>query len=258
LIEKFQKKFPILELKFLTEKVSQFIQSEKLTESDLKSFEEKLKIWASNKNEEEKIKKCFEKEDPEMRNNYLKNELSDLSELSVSRMSESNKSNKTNKTNKNSQKFSPAIKYEEITNFPLRKLLQSEKQPVKKENLSKFPDEWTAIEDHKNKVWEEEKKEAKLRDKLKKNKTKETYFSQMKEKERLKQENQTMDFNYHRTLLHNLDKEDKEEFKKSQLVQEKVNYVKEMQDEQMKDNVNRKKNEFMTNRDFDNKLSIYL
>jgi hypothetical protein len=257
LIEKFQKLFPILDIKFITEKVSIFIQSEKLTEHDLKSFEEKLKIWASNRNEEEKIKKCFEREDKEnleIKNtmNYLKNEVDIEDRVSVSKMSEV--SSNFGKTQQNHNQ-TPGIKYDEITSFPLRKLLQSERQPLKKEDFSKYPDEWTAIEDHKNKVWDEEKKETRLQDKLKKNKTKETYLSQMQEKDRMKQEKKKIDNNYHRTLIYNLDKDHKEELKKSQAVQEKVNFVKEMQDEQMKDNILRKKKEFLTNREYDNKLS---
>ena len=266
LIQKFHIKFPMLDLNFLTNKVTQFIQGEKLTDLDLKNFEEKLKILSSNKQEEHKIKKLFDSDsssvrdaregrDSEyhhMKNNFLpKNNQEEFDNKSVSKMSDVN----SIYDDSQSRNFSSGLKYEDITNFGLRKLLQTERKPLIKENLKIYPDEWTAIADYKKKVWEETKKESKVSDQMKKSQTRQTYQSQMNEKCVKKQTDNMTENIFHRDLMHNLEMEKKEEFKKSQQMKEKMHTVKDMQDKQIKENIDREKNEFLLNRQFDNSLS---
>jgi hypothetical protein len=261
LIEKFTKKFHVSEAKLIENEVSVFIQKSNLTENDLKSFEGKLKNMIEGLNEKDKIKKQLEQVNAENANKLPPNEVknnnyfqkhkdkdNDDTKSVCSRMSDISNS----VYNKNA----PGLKYEEITNFELRKLLQSERKPVVREQASN-EDEWTAIAKNKKQLWEDAKKGTKEIEKINKIKTRETYDSQIKEKEQKKQVDQKTDFHYHKDLMCHVDKLTFEERKKLQEMKDKRMNERQLRDMQIQDNISRKKNDFLSNREFDNTISNY-
>jgi len=251
LIEKFSKKFGAQNRNLIQKEVALFINKEKLSEIDLKNFEFNLKAQIediNNKNSQNSQNLNHEL-------NILSKNLGNTNENNdtksvTSKMSDISERNLSTISN---QQFRGGLNYEDINNFELRQLLKSEKQVLKKNNLSK--DEWTLIAEHKNKLWQENKKTVKEEDKMKKSKTRETYIEQMKEKENRKLTQQKIENDYHRNLMNNVDTLTKIEKKQNQATLEHKQKVKEMQDAQIIENINRKKNEFIDTRTYDNKLS---
>lgn len=255
LVEKFIKKFEYNFKSVINKEVGEFIQKSNLTENDLKNFEEKLKKTIEELKEKEKIKLQLDQTENEnsckiLNNNFISNKPNQQEEDTKSVCSKMSDISNTNFSNKNNQ----GLKYEEITNFELRKLLQNEKKPIIRDNI-KREDEWTVIAKQKKKQWEQEKKEIRDKDKIIKITNKQTYDSQINEKEVKKHEDRKTQENFHKTLMCTVDKLTKEEREKIEIMKEKKMNEKELRDKQIQNNIERKKNEFMSNRKFDNTLS---
>ena len=165
LVEKFIKKFEYNFKSVINKEVGEFIQKSNLTENDLKN-----NFISNNPNQQEEDTKS------------VCSKMSDISNRNFS--------------NKNNQ----GLKYEEITNFELRKLLQNEKKPIIRDNI-KREDEWTVIAKQKKKQWEQEKKEIRDKDKIIKITNRQTYDSQINEKEVKKHEDRKTQENFHKTLI---------------------------------------------------------
>jgi hypothetical protein len=262
LVEKFMKKFESNFKSVIESQVGIFIQKSNLTENDLKQFEEKLKKIIEELKDKEKIKQQLEGEKNNfkenenssklMNNNFISNKTNqqnndDDTKSVCSRMSDISNKNFANKNNQ-------GLKYEEITNFELRKLLQNEKKPVIRDQINR-EDEWTLIAKQKKQQWEQEKKEIREKDKIIKITNRQTYDSQIKDKEVKKQQDQKSENNFHKTLMGTVDKLTKEEREKMQIMKDKRMTEKELRDKQIQNNIERKKNEFLNNRNFDNTLS---
>jgi hypothetical protein len=262
LVEKFMKKFESNFKSVIESQVGIFIQKSNLTENDLKQFEEKLKKIIEELKDKEKIKQQLEGEKNNfkenenssklMNNNFISNKTNqqnndDDTKSVCSRMSDISNKNFANKNNQ-------GLKYEEITNFELRKLLQNEKKPVIRDQINR-EDEWTLIAKQKKQQWEQEKKEIREKDKIIKISNRQTYDNQIKDKEVKKQQDQKSDNNFHKTLMGTVDKLTKEEREKMQIMKDKRMTEKELRDKQIQNNIERKKNEFLNNRNFDNTLS---
>lgn len=265
LVEKFMKKFACNDYNLVEKEVSTFIQKEKLTEIELKQFEERLKKKLHQKNESEILKNNFEQQ-TETRNNeegnnadepYMNNYMS--GSKNPSQINDDARSIHSNMTNMSdlSKKFSKnptQLKYEEITNFELRKLLQNEKKPVIRKDFDNYGDEWTAIAKYKNSLWDETKKENKILDKQTKNKTRMAFDSQIQEKQQLKLLEKKMEDNHHKDVLTSVDKLTQEEMRKLSEMKKKKLIEKEMRDIQIIENIGKKKSEFQKNREYDNTL----
>jgi len=250
LMQKIMKKFKLIDGKIIEKELNDFVQNEKLTEIGLKQFEDKIKNLL------------------EIKNFTIMN--SKINEENINK--DENKLNVTDKAySKTSNNYDDAIsmtssdisniyedktlKYEEISNFGLRKLLQNEKKPMVRHDFSKYGSEWKAIAEYKKKIDEENTKNNRLIDKQTKNTTRIKFDEQIKEKDDKQENIRKIEDNYYKDMLSNLDKLEKDENRKVKEIKEKKLKEKKIREYQMKDNINNKKNQFLSDREFDNKLS---
>jgi hypothetical protein len=246
MVEKIMKKLNLhISLKREVEKeVSILIQKEKLNENDLKQLEEKLKSTYLN----------------------YPNQLYDLQSETKSKKSNIDDDEKSVMNNSALNKTSGSafnrnlteaygIKYDDITNFELRKLLHNEKTPIIKKSFEKDGDEWTAIAKFKNKQWSEIQKENRIQDKQKKQKTREVFDSQIREKQQLKNNHARTEINFHNTLIKNVEKLTDVERRKREEIEERKRSEKDIRNKQIQENLERKLDEFSKVRNFDNKMS---
>ena len=172
LIEKFVKKFNVgSSYRGVVEgEVSSFIKMEKLTEDDLREFENRLKKMINENNKKDILKSNLLDGDENESKNECKLEISKISHTKYT--ADDNKSVYSNSNaSQISQQLSKfdGIKYDEITNFELRKLLQNDKKPFQKLNLATDQnDEWAAITKFKAQKLEESEKQQIISEKNKK------------------------------------------------------------------------------------------
>lgn len=244
LITKFVKKFncPKHE-KLITAEVTSFIKKDKLTDSDLKIFEEKLK------------KILDEKEKLLTKYDYTSNDKNKKDDDLAREDDAADQSAMTNNFLKESKsKLGDMIDYETITNFELRKQLESERRPLTREKFDQFGDEWTAIEKYKNEIFKTQMKKEKQDDKNKKVNTRENLNEQVKTKEIYKSLEKECDMNHHKVLMKNVRILEIEEMKKQRELEEKKKLEKEIRDKQIQENKMIKTTEFVNSRNFDKKL----
>ena len=136
----------------------------------------------------------------------------------------------------------------------MRKLLKDEKEPLKRIELSE--DEWTAIEKHKNNVYQQQLKERREKERLAKQKVKETYFNHMEEAKLKKELDKATQNEHHRHILNTVEKMKKREIDETNVMKEKKEKEKQIREMQINDNLTRKVNDFAENRQYDRNLSI--
>jgi hypothetical protein len=260
LIEKILKKLNVAansnHKSYVEKEVAAFIQKEKLTEEGLKELEEMIKknLLVMNSKEEMKNKyspqsKVEEINPHENFNNIIKQNNNQIE-------TDDNKSVQSN-TSQFSKKLSAfeGIRYEEITNFELRKLLQDHKRPMQTQKLNlENEDEWTAITKYKTQKLEEIEKQNKILERKKKLQQREIYNSQIKEKEAQKQQSELIEKKHHRVIMDNLNKLNEAEKKRAEEESEKKRLEKEIREKQIQEKVDRKLNDFSTGRNYDKEL----
>lgn len=254
LVEKFVKKFNVPAMTRTIEKeVALFIQKDKLTDVDLKQFEEKLKKiieTAQNSSVNSEPNNLAKKDNSDVQSHY-RTDQNDQREISDKMDQMSMHSNITDI----SKKFSKnPLKYEEINNFELKKLLENQRTPLKRQDFQGQSDEWNAIDKYKNNLYQNFLKENKEREKAQKNQVRETYNSQIREKEQLKNDINIYEDKYHRALLANVNKLTEKERDQLTEMEKKRLKEKEIRDLQIQENIERKKAEFGNNRQFDTHL----
>jgi hypothetical protein len=262
LTEKILKKFNLTsnsKLKIYVEKeIAVFIQKEKLTEEGLKELEEKIRINLNEKNLNEEIKNRYSQQNnaEEIRASEILNENYIPQQNNKQIETDDNKSIHSINTqfSKELSAFD-GIKYQDITDFNLRKLLQNQKKPMRVQKInSENEDEWAAVTKYKAQKLEEIEKQSKLSERKKKIEQREIYNSQIKEKENQKQKSQLYEVKNHRILIDNLNKLNNGEKKRAEEELEKKRLEKEIREKQIQEKVERKLNDFSSNRNFDKQL----
>jgi hypothetical protein len=220
--------------------VSSFITKDTLTENDLIQLENKIKKMITDQN---------------LRTKEIVNAIEE--EIASPKRETKSVANETrqsfHKTENEKILSQTGINYNDINNFQLRKLLKDDKEPLKRIELNE--DEWTAIEKHKNNVYLQQLKERREKERLAKEKAKETYFSQMEETKLKKELNKATQNEHYRNILGTVEKMKKREIDETNIMKEKKEKEKQIREIQIKDNLSRKVNDFAENRKYDKNLS---
>ena len=262
LTDKFVTKFGAQKNRGLVQKeVSQFLKRERLNENDLKQFELSLHQKLNSKEKKERLKENLitnikSKQNNvtvDSKNNNLGIDNIDSNQgqgLDQSRMSGASDLDKFD------EKFlSDKIREEEVNDFKKISKL-SEESDVNKVNLdlSKYANEWDAINMYNKKKFEEQKRNEKIRDWEVRMRTRADLNNQIKQKIIRKYEQELKEREYdammdkHIKYLNELDEKKKEELKK-RAMQEK-----EMRDKQQREQYVNKRIAFLKNKKYEKEL----
>ena len=262
LTDKFVTKFGAQKNRGLVQKeVNQFLKREKLNENDLKQFELSLHKKLNSKEKKEKLKENlitniksqqnYVTEDDKNNNLGINNQDSNQNQgLDQSRMSGASDLDKFD------EKFlSDKICEEEVNDF--QKISKLNEEPgINKVNLdlSKYANEWDAINMYNKKKFEEQKRNEKIRDWEVRMRTRADLNNQIRQKIIRKYEQELKEREYdammdkHIKYLNELDKKKKEELKKRALQE------KEMRDNQQREQYVNKRLAFLKNKKYEKEL----
>ena len=263
LTEKFVTKFGAQNNRGLVQnEVTQFLKRERLNENDLKKFESSLHKKLNSKIKKEKLKENLIKnlksnqnyvtEDNKNNNNVGENNLDSNQGqgLDNSRMSGASDLEKFD------EKFlNDKIREEEANDFKKISTLNNE-STIKKANLdlSKYANEWDAINMYNKRKFEEQKRNEKIRAWELRMKTRAELNNQIRQKIIRKYEQELKEKEYdammdkHIQYLNELDEKKKEEMKKRALKE------KEMRDKQQREQYVAKRIAFLKNKKYEKEL----
>ena len=262
LTDKFVTKFGAQKNRGLIQKeVNQFLKRERLNENDLKQFELSLHKKLNSKEKKEKLKENLitnikSKQNyvtENNKNNNLREINSDNNQgqgLDQSRMSGASDLDKFD------EKFlSDKMREEEVNDF--KKISTLNDQPIGSKvnlDLSKYANEWDAINMYNKKKYEEQKRNEKIKNWEIRMQTRAELNNQIKKKIIRQYEQELKDREYdammdkHIQYLNELDEKKKEELKK-RAIQEK-----EMRDKQMREQYVTKRIAFLKNKKYEKEL----
>jgi hypothetical protein len=243
LTDKFVTKFSAQKNRGLVQKeVNQFLKRERLNENDLKQFELSLHKKLNSKEKKERLKENLISNIKSKQNNVTddnkNNNLGiDNIDSNQGRILDQSRMSGASDLDKFDEKFlSDKIREEEVNDFKKISKL-SEESDVNKVNLdlSKYANEWDAINMYNKKKFEEQKRNEKIRDWEVRMRTRADLNNQIKQKIIRKYEQELKEREYdammdkHIKYLNELDEKKKEELKK-RAMQEK-----EMRDKQQRE-----------------------
>ena len=284
LITKFMQKYGIKNPeKLLKDEISKFLQGEKLTDTDLKRLDNKVKKLLKEKTKKENLKSRLTQSLPEITPNTLNTQrtiLKNENEFEENNMnSKRGKSQQkilstesgTNTINKPilfSSIYSPMNRNRNrrVYKNPEEELAELEAEFAEEEKKTKNNkrykrldftdegDEWAAIAKYNRKLYEEQIKEEKIKDEELKRRNRDDLELQIKQKLKREYEEELKEKEYdaiitdHQKKMDNLEKE-KIKAMKNQMLKEK-----EMRDAQMKDNYIRKRIEALKDQKYERTL----
>jgi len=247
LITKFTKKYDIKENELiLKEEISKFVDSERLTDYELKLLDERIKSLVNKKQVETKLKRELTG-NQNTNGNVLKEER--LSEYGsridtkshhddnvsvVSRMSGVSHLSKFTDKKKDNINFD-----EHDDEFNRPKFKTTDRLDFKEHG-----DEWNAIAQHNSRKFEDDKKISRLKDKEIKKKQKEALEEQMNEKKRKLNEEKKKNLEFDNVVLQNVDYLNQVEKDKETQMKNKILKEKSSRDSQLKDEKKRKQDDF--------------
>jgi hypothetical protein len=256
LVSKFMKKYGIRNPeKMLQDEISKFLEGEKLSDSDLKKLDEKLKKMLSEKEASDTLRKNLTIDNfDNMGYSHSLGDvvLPDLNKAEImsvhsknSNMSGASHLSKFNLKDGHVQKI-----YDDFENLSIN----SYRKPVQRIDFSNEGDEWNAICVYNKKLYDEEKKLNKLKDLEIKRRTKEELDTQVRHK--LRRLNEEQDRNLqndyilhaHNEYLNEVEMQ-KEMERKTKILKEKENRDKQMKDEKL-----RKKKELLKEKKYEKEL----
>jgi hypothetical protein len=254
LITKFMKKYGIKNPeKLLQEEISKFLEGEKLTDSDLKRLDEKLRKLLSDKQDSEALRRNLTDGDHSglgQSQNVVLPDLNKGETMSVhskhSRMSGASNLSKYNEKR--------ALK-DELEDLDLLSDTAS-RRPVHRFDFSNEGDEWNAICLYNQKMFEEEKKLNRLKDMEVKKRTKDDLDNQIRQKLRRLNEEQIKNIECDNILLAHTDYLNDLEREKQMSMKAKVLREKENRDKQLKDEKVRKRLEINKEKRYEKDLGI--
>lgn len=253
LITKFMKKYGIKNPeKILHDEISKFLEGEKLTDADLKRFDEKLRKLLAEKQQNETLRRNLtENENVHAGQNEKVLVLPDLNKQeTMSVHSKHSKMSGASQLSKFNEKKSLDQELEELELF-------SQKAPVVRQDFSNQGDEWNAICVYNHKMFEEEKKMNKLKDLDIKRRTKDDLDNQIRQKLRRLNEEHQKNIEYDNILLSHNEYLNEMERKKQQEIKAKILKEKENRDKQLKDEKTRKRIEVLKEKKYEKELGLY-
>ena len=185
---------------YLEEEINKFLQGEKLTDRDLKRLDSKIHLMLNNQKEVDNLNFTLNNTMNNQNlsnNNIIKKERAQTAnQINVNNINRQNKQNlteentelKLNKYNNKYPKFKTKReelawleeeekKYEKKTNQILK-----EKTPIERIDFTLTGDEWGALAEYNRRIYEQELKEEKIKDKEIKMRTRDELKIQMKDK----------------------------------------------------------------------------
>lgn len=132
---------------------------------------------------------------------------------------------------------------------------EERKKALRRHDFSKWGDEWTAIQEYKNRMGKSLANKERIGFKNTQNNLRRTFDGQVGEKQYNKKEEKEKEMKFHEQVLDTVDKLTKQEELEKKLDWEKKMKTKEIRDEQIWDNRIKKKEEQLENEDFDRTLS---
>jgi hypothetical protein len=243
LITKFMKKYGIKDAeKILQAEVTNFLQGETLTETDLQKLDTRIRALIAKKNEEEVLRQNLSGGLPANPTDKLV-----LPELEQNRMETMSVHSKRSKMSG----VSELSKYSKRMDEDGRSVQSNRPDRI---DFNKDGDEWNAIAKYNQKMFEEEKLMTRYKDKEMKKRTKEQLDTQVKEKLRRLNEDYKMTKEYDHILINHCDFLGKLEKGKLEEVKGRVQKEKESRDYQLKDDKKRKRAEKKKNMVFEKEL----
>ena len=262
LADKFVTKFDAQKNRGLIQKeVNQFLKRERLNENDLKQFELSLQKKLYSKEKKEKLKENLIA-NIKSKQNYVtednKNNNLDINNLAPKQgqgLDESRMSGASDLDKFDEKFLSDKIREQEVNDFKTISKL-NEEPDLNKVNLdlSKYANEWDAINMYNKKKFEEEKRNEKIRDWEVRMRTRADLNNQIKQKIIRKYEQELKEREYdammdkHIKYLNELDEKKKEELKKRALQE------KEMRDKQQREQYVNKRIAFLKNKKYEKEL----
>ena len=283
LITKFMQKYGINQTEPILEReITQFLQSEKLTDVDLQRLDAKLKKIFQNKRKNQQLKstltqslldkKNLNKSQPDLLPIIQDQKNSNLSSTLNQNLNKSSQYNKIDINGKKERKLRPSASVEMPRNNRKKyrnpeeelaeleaEFAEEEKEKNSKRNFTRIDfsgigDEWMAMALYNKKMYEKQIKEEKEKDAEIRRRTKEDLDNQVKQKlkreyeEVLKEKEGDKIFQEHLKHIDELERE-KQEALKQQILREKKN-----RDAQIKDENTRKRIEYLKQRKFERNL----
>ncbi len=264
LTDKFVTKYGAQKNRGLVQKeVNQFLKRERLNENDLKQFELSLHKKLNSKEKKEKLKENlitnikskqnYVTEDNKI-NNLGKNNL-DTNQNQEQNLNESRMSGASDLDKFDEKFLSDKIREEEANDFKKISKL-NEEQGINKANLdlSKYANEWDAINMYNKKKFEEQKRNEKIKNWETRMRTRAELNNQIKQKiirqyeQELKEKEYDAMMDKHIKYLNELDEKKKEELKKRALQE------KEMRDKQKREQYVNKRIAFLKNKKYEKEL----
>jgi hypothetical protein len=249
LLTKFMKKFGLEAPGHILEReLNQFLQNEKLSDSDLKKLDERLTHLLAEKQSEDTLKHNLQNVTDA--HSYTNVKLPDIETMSVkskhSKMSGASNLSKFNERGVNYNPI-PAEEHFEALEFAAHK-------PVERLDFSSQGDEWNAIAVYNQQMFEEEKLTNKLKDKEVKRRTKEDLDNQVRHKLRKHNEHELQTMEQDLQVLQHLEYLNKLELEKQAEYKRKVLVEKDSRDKQLKDEKTRKKIEIKKEKKYEKEL----
>lgn len=258
LVTKFMKKYGIKNPeKLLQDEISRFLEGEKLTDSDLKRLDEKLRNMIIDTKNHEALKKNLT-ETAEYNtcgaeaNEIVLPEVNSHKFETMSVRSKHSKMSGASNLSKFNEKNAKSQNCENVDDFDTLSMYSS--KPLNRLDFSKEGDEWNAICLYNQKMFEEEKRLNKLKDMEIKRRTKDDLDNQIRQKLRNLNEEQLKNQEYDQITLKHTEYLNELEYKKQLEKQQKILREKDNRDKQLKDEKTRKKMEVYKEKKADKEL----
>ena len=268
LITKFMQKYGIKRPElYLEEEINKFLQGEKLTNRDLQRLDSKLHRMLMNQREIDNLNSSLNNtmNNPDMPLNNMiqtgRNEIKRNEEAEHDRcLTDVNIESKTSRYNNKYPKFKTKReelawleeeekKYEKKTNQILK-----EKTPIERIDFTLTGDEWGALAEYNRRIYEQELKEEKIKDKEIKMRTRDELKIQMKDKVKREYEEELRNKEYARIWKEHLKDLEEMEREKEEKLRKQRKIEQENRINQMRDEYTRKRIAELKNKKFERNL----
>lgn len=256
LITKFMKKYGIKNPEILLEEeIKRFLEGEKLTDIDLRQLDEKIRRLLNNSNAHDTLRRDLsndQQQNYQSTNNYNNSEANNnvyLPELNNDNMSVRSKvSRKSNRSNKSIKEKTRSVcsDYDD-----LESLNGCRKRDIERFDFDDQKDEWNAIVAYNKKLYEDEKRQNKLKDLEVKKRIREDLDNQIRQKKNREYEEIVKNRDYDEIIKNHCSHLEDLEKRKQQEIKERIMKEKENRDKQLKEEKHRKKVEYLKEKKYD-------
>lgn len=255
LITKFMKKYGIKNPEILLEEeIKKFLEGEKLTDTDLKQLDDKIRRLLNNSNAHDLLRRNLSNEQQNYQstnyNNTEGNKNVYLPELNNDNMSVRSKaSKKSNKTN--SHKSIKEKTRSVCSDYDDLESLGGRKRDIERFDFEDQKDEWNAIVAYNKKLYDDEKRQNKLKDLEVKKRIREDLDNQIRQKKNREYEEIVKNRDYDEIIKNHCDHLEELEKRRQIEIKERIMKEKENRDKQLKEEKHRKKVEYLKEKKYD-------